>query len=110
MVKNCDSFYKVKAKDTCAKIASAKGVTKAQLIKWNPALGKDCTGIWVDYVSGHLPFSTCEHIFLSQRSGHNRRLTLINSKYALVLWVTLLRNLRLQKVMVSLLRHLIRKT
>jgi hypothetical protein len=50
MVTNCNRFYKVKNGDTCATIASAAGVTVAQLATWNTQIGGTaCTGIWVDY-------------------------------------------------------------
>nr|CDP29028.1 Putative protein of unknown function [Podospora anserina S mat+] len=60
MVKNCDSFYKIKSGDTCATIAASKGVTVAQLTTWNPYVKSDCTLLWLDYyvcisIVGHTP-------------------------------------------------------
>ncbi|PVI08682.1 carbohydrate-binding module family 50 protein, partial [Periconia macrospinosa] len=60
MVDNCDSFYKVVDGDSCAKIAIAKGITSAQIISWNPALGSNCGSLWLDtYICistiGHTP-------------------------------------------------------
>jgi hypothetical protein len=51
MVRNCDSFYMVKSGDTCDKISSAKGITSAQIISWNPAVGSNCGSLWLDTVS-----------------------------------------------------------
>lgn len=49
MVGNCDSFYKVKSGDECAKIASNHGITTDQLYKWNTEIGSTCSGLWPDY-------------------------------------------------------------
>ncbi|KAH7028794.1 uncharacterized protein B0I36DRAFT_363419 [Microdochium trichocladiopsis] len=46
MVKNCDKFYFVRPGDTCNVIAGQHGITAAQLIKWNPSVGSDCTNLW----------------------------------------------------------------
>lgn len=51
MVRNCDSFYMVKSGDTCDKISSGNGITSAQLISWNPAVGSNCGSLWLDTVS-----------------------------------------------------------
>ncbi|KAL5371895.1 hypothetical protein PMIN02_012730 [Paraphaeosphaeria minitans] len=63
MVSNCDSFYMVKSGDTCAKISSAKGVTSAQIISWNPAVGSGCGNLLLDTyicisIIGHTPTTT----------------------------------------------------
>ncbi|KAJ5455704.1 uncharacterized protein N7458_003968 [Penicillium daleae] len=34
--------------DTCGAIASAYGITVCQFEAWNPAVGADCGGLWVD--------------------------------------------------------------
>ncbi|KAL7934419.1 hypothetical protein V8C35DRAFT_327295 [Trichoderma chlorosporum] len=49
MVSNCNSFYLVKTGDTCATIASSKGISLANFEKWNPAVGSGCTSLWVSY-------------------------------------------------------------
>ncbi|KAM3432619.1 hypothetical protein MY4824_006467 [Beauveria thailandica] len=46
----CTKFYKAQKGDTCQKIVdSLRTFTVPEFISWNPAVGKDCTGIWVDY-------------------------------------------------------------
>lgn len=55
MVRNCDSFYMVKSGDTCDKISSGNGITSAQLISWNPAVGSNCGSLWLDTVSSLFP-------------------------------------------------------
>ncbi|EPS43648.1 hypothetical protein H072_2419 [Dactylellina haptotyla CBS 200.50] len=46
---NCASYAWVRTGDTCDSIVSryapSSGITKANLIKWNPSLGSDCSGI-----------------------------------------------------------------
>ncbi|PYI18206.1 hypothetical protein BO86DRAFT_314207 [Aspergillus japonicus CBS 114.51] len=48
MVSDCDSFYYVVSGDGCSSIASAEGVTVAELEEWNPAIGTDCTDLWTE--------------------------------------------------------------
>ncbi|KAK7189948.1 LysM domain-containing protein [Paraphaeosphaeria sporulosa] len=50
IVKNCDSFYLVKGRDNCYDIGKAHGVSSAQIITWNPAVGSSCGTLWPDYV------------------------------------------------------------
>ncbi|KAJ5094856.1 hypothetical protein N7456_010717 [Penicillium angulare] len=51
MVDDCTTFYFVSSGDTCASIASSKGVTVAQITKWNPDVGTGCTDLWLhEYV------------------------------------------------------------
>ncbi|KAJ5495517.1 hypothetical protein N7539_000633 [Penicillium diatomitis] len=47
MVNNCTTFYFVSSGDTCASIASSKGVTVAQITQWNPKVGTGCTDLWL---------------------------------------------------------------
>ncbi|KAM5494830.1 hypothetical protein MaudMau93_000128 [Microsporum audouinii] len=50
LVGNCTQFYHAVSGDTCGKIISRhKPIMLAQLIEWNPALEKDCTGLWAGY-------------------------------------------------------------
>ena len=46
---NCDRFYKIKAGDTCDAIASANGITFAQLRAWNTGIDASCSNLWLDY-------------------------------------------------------------
>ncbi|KAJ5622273.1 hypothetical protein N7528_005505 [Penicillium herquei] len=48
MVSGCDAFYYVVSGDGCSSIATAEGVTVAELEEWNPAIGTDCTDLWLD--------------------------------------------------------------
>ncbi|OJJ66409.1 hypothetical protein ASPBRDRAFT_666024 [Aspergillus brasiliensis CBS 101740] len=46
---NCDAYYTVASGDSCAAIESRYDLTFAQLYQWNPAIGSDCTNLWVGY-------------------------------------------------------------
>ncbi|KAI2624653.1 hypothetical protein GGS26DRAFT_564572 [Hypomontagnella submonticulosa] len=48
MTKNCKTFYFVKKGDTCATIAAAYKISVSSFVSWNPAAGKDCTGLWTN--------------------------------------------------------------
>ncbi|KAL2812193.1 hypothetical protein BJX63DRAFT_421929 [Aspergillus granulosus] len=49
MVGNCDAFYMVQSRDTCAEIVQRYGVSLAQLSRWNAQVGTDCSGLWAGY-------------------------------------------------------------
>ncbi|GKZ21588.1 hypothetical protein AbraCBS73388_007489 [Aspergillus brasiliensis] len=46
---NCDAYYTVASGDSCPAIESRYDLTFAQLYQWNPAIGSDCTNLWVGY-------------------------------------------------------------
>ncbi|KAF6816873.1 LysM domain-containing protein [Colletotrichum plurivorum] len=46
MVSNCSKFYFVKTDESCASIAAANGISEAQFLSWNPAVGENCRGMW----------------------------------------------------------------
>ncbi|KAI0197889.1 hypothetical protein F4808DRAFT_284737 [Astrocystis sublimbata] len=49
LIDSCTTFYKAPARETCDNIVATYGTfTKAEFIKWNPAVGDDCGGIWAD--------------------------------------------------------------
>jgi LysM repeat protein len=48
MTRNCKTFHRVVAGDSCATIASRYRITTAQFISWNPAARSDCTGLWAN--------------------------------------------------------------
>ncbi|KAL1858932.1 hypothetical protein Daus18300_009802 [Diaporthe australafricana] len=48
MVGNCNKFVFIKSVDTCDSVAKAAGITTANFIKWNPAVGEDCKGLWAN--------------------------------------------------------------
>ncbi|KAJ3545053.1 hypothetical protein NM208_g2698 [Fusarium decemcellulare] len=49
MVTNCNKFHPVSSTTTCASIQSYYDITLADFVKWNPAVGKDCKGLWANY-------------------------------------------------------------
>lgn len=49
IVGNCNKFHLVKSTTTCASIQSYYSITLADFIKWNPAVGSGCTGLWANY-------------------------------------------------------------
>ncbi|KPM44174.1 hypothetical protein AK830_g2383 [Neonectria ditissima] len=47
LIDTCTSFYKASKGDTCTKIiAQYRTFDFNTFFKWNPAVGKDCSGIW----------------------------------------------------------------
>ncbi|SPJ89608.1 uncharacterized protein FTOL_12969 [Fusarium torulosum] len=46
MVSNCNKWHFVKDTTTCQGIVDYNNITLADFIKWNPAVGKDCSGLW----------------------------------------------------------------
>ncbi|KAK2938794.1 LysM domain [Fusarium oxysporum f. sp. vasinfectum] len=49
MVSNCKKFHKVTSTTTCASIQKYYKIAMAQLVKWNPTVGKGCEKLWADY-------------------------------------------------------------
>jgi LysM repeat protein len=51
LIDTCTNFYQAKKGDTCPKIIAEYKDTfnSADLLKWNPAIGDDCSGIWANY-------------------------------------------------------------
>ncbi|RYP87131.1 hypothetical protein DL769_000590 [Monosporascus sp. CRB-8-3] len=63
MVGNCNKFHKTKKGETCSSIVQNNGISMAQFLKWNHAVGADCSSMWADtYVCvsivGHEPIPT----------------------------------------------------
>ncbi|KAH7260827.1 uncharacterized protein BKA55DRAFT_504394, partial [Fusarium redolens] len=46
MVKNCVKFHFIGPQTTCQGVLNYDKITMAQFAKWNPAVGKDCSGLW----------------------------------------------------------------
>ncbi|KAH7228396.1 LysM domain-containing protein [Fusarium solani] len=46
MVKGCTKFHEVRTTTTCQGILNYNKITLAQFVKWNPAVGKDCSNLW----------------------------------------------------------------
>ncbi|KAK4211539.1 hypothetical protein QBC37DRAFT_236861, partial [Rhypophila decipiens] len=50
IAKDCNTWHRVQSGDTCQKIVDKyKMFTLTQLYSWNPAVGTDCTSLWLDY-------------------------------------------------------------
>ncbi|WAO94383.1 Hypothetical protein NCS54_01196400 [Fusarium falciforme] len=49
MVKNYEKFHKIMSTTTCTSIESYYNLPLATFLSWNPAVGKDCTSLLVDY-------------------------------------------------------------
>ncbi|KAL6354006.1 hypothetical protein LRP88_12637 [Fusarium phalaenopsidis] len=49
MVKNCEKFHKIMSTTTCTSIESYYNLPLATFLSWNPAVGKDCTSLLVNY-------------------------------------------------------------
>ncbi|KFY72525.1 hypothetical protein V499_07338 [Pseudogymnoascus sp. VKM F-103] len=48
MVTNCKKFHLVKTGESCDTITRLYSITVANFIKWNPAAGASCTGLWAN--------------------------------------------------------------
>ncbi len=46
---DCAAYWFVSTLDTCASIAELNGISQADLVAWNPALGSDCGGLVADF-------------------------------------------------------------
>ncbi|KAF6514397.1 hypothetical protein HZS61_005531 [Fusarium oxysporum f. sp. conglutinans] len=49
MIGNCNKFHMVKSTTTCDSIQNYYKISLADFIKWNPAIGSKCTGLWANY-------------------------------------------------------------
>ncbi|KAH7202900.1 uncharacterized protein BKA55DRAFT_531306 [Fusarium redolens] len=49
MVSNCNKFHMVQKTTTCESIQNYYKISLADFVKWNPAVGSKCTGLWADY-------------------------------------------------------------
>ncbi|KAH7064408.1 LysM domain-containing protein [Paraphoma chrysanthemicola] len=48
MVGNCKTFHFVVKDETCATITKKYGITEANFVKWNPAVGTGCRSMWAN--------------------------------------------------------------
>ncbi|KAL9941389.1 hypothetical protein D7B24_004411 [Verticillium nonalfalfae] len=60
MVTSCDKFYFIQSGDLCSTVAVRSGISVDDFLKWNPAAGSDCAGLWAGAyacvsVIGHTP-------------------------------------------------------
>ncbi|GIK02896.1 hypothetical protein Aspvir_006959 [Aspergillus viridinutans] len=50
IISTCNIFYKAVGGDTCSKVVAKYGTfTLDQFLSWNPAVGADCSGLWLGY-------------------------------------------------------------
>ncbi|KAK2687525.1 hypothetical protein QWA68_013104 [Fusarium oxysporum] len=49
MVSNYNKFHMVQKTTTCASIQDYYKISLTDFVKWNPAVGKDCKGLWAGY-------------------------------------------------------------
>ncbi|EGE01204.1 LysM domain-containing protein [Trichophyton equinum CBS 127.97] len=50
IIKNCQRWHKAVSGNTCASLLKQYGTfTQEEFIKWNPAVGEDCSGLWLNY-------------------------------------------------------------
>jgi hypothetical protein len=47
MVLDCTQFYFSVGGDNCVSVAGGYGLSEAQFIAWNPAVGSTCTNFWI---------------------------------------------------------------
>lgn len=47
MVSNCNKFHFVEKGKSCSDVLREAQVSEAQLYEWNPAVKRDCSGLWV---------------------------------------------------------------
>lgn len=48
-VADCLAFYKVQPGDYCSLIVTETDITLADFYEWNPSVGTDCTGLFLNY-------------------------------------------------------------
>ncbi|RBR26166.1 uncharacterized protein FIESC28_01057 [Fusarium coffeatum] len=63
LAKNCNKFHQITSTTTCASIERYYNLPLDQLVAWNPAVEKSCSGLWVGYwvcvsVEGYKPTTT----------------------------------------------------
>ncbi|KAL1617782.1 hypothetical protein SLS54_007561 [Diplodia seriata] len=50
IISTCTRYYKAVSGDSCSKIASSYGTFSLDdFLSWNPAVGEDCSGLWLGY-------------------------------------------------------------
>ncbi|SCO90201.1 uncharacterized protein FRV6_14329 [Fusarium oxysporum] len=49
IVKNCEKFHQIKSTTTCTSIENYYNLPLSTFLSWNPAVGKDCTSLLVNY-------------------------------------------------------------
>ena len=48
MTTSCTAFYQAVSGNTCSGIATTYNITLTEFYDWNPAVGTDCTSLWVN--------------------------------------------------------------
>ncbi|OMP85195.1 hypothetical protein BK809_0003863 [Diplodia seriata] len=50
IISTCTRYYKAVSGDSCSKIASSYGTFSLDdFLSWNPAVGQDCSGLWLGH-------------------------------------------------------------
>jgi hypothetical protein len=49
MISSCVAFYLVVSGDDCYAISKAAGISLKDFYYWNPAIGNDCSSLWIYY-------------------------------------------------------------
>ncbi|KAL2675733.1 hypothetical protein Neosp_011924 [[Neocosmospora] mangrovei] len=52
MVKNCVKVHYISPTTTCQGVLKYNKITMEQFAKWNPAVGRDCSGLWKETHAG----------------------------------------------------------
>jgi hypothetical protein len=77
---NCAKFWYVQSGDGCQSIATKNGISVAQFIAWNPAVGSGCTTLWLQEYYCENPNSLCPQ-------SANKRMKVSASNQVVVLLV-----------------------
>lgn len=67
IVKDCKDWHIAVDGDNCQKVVDQYGnLDMALFLKWNPAVGADCGGLWLKYAYcvGKYSFFSCDHLFI----------------------------------------------
>ncbi|KAF4217196.1 hypothetical protein CNMCM5878_006440 [Aspergillus fumigatiaffinis] len=49
IISTCKTFYTAVEGDSCWSIEQACGISADDFVSWNPAVGEDCSGLWLGY-------------------------------------------------------------
>jgi len=52
---DCKAYYQVASGDTCDKISKNFGISLSTFYALNPAVGTDCSALWLSYYAGSIP-------------------------------------------------------
>jgi LysM repeat protein len=49
IISTCKTYYTAVEGDSCWSIEQAYGISAGDFVSWNPAVGEDCSGLWLGY-------------------------------------------------------------